>query len=273
MLVGCSTNFRTYLPWFLCLPPPPISCRRRYPDASLTHLGVEQGLTTGAILEDVRFDFIVTSPMTRCLETCILLCQHASPGVKLVGAPCPVIVCPEAREYCYGNFAIGNMGSSPAVLERRFWNYQALFDLSAVESCDDLLDEDSLTGSSSDSSSSGSDSEDSELIGRNPGMPTSRRVPRPRRHRRRVIPRVKPLPDDWCPIEAEWQFQHRCDRFRRWLGRRFPPGSKVLVISHGFVFRSGGSCFVVTMRFSRTALYTANSNHSLHLCYVDTPPL
>eukprot|EP00750_Incisomonas_marina_P013536 INCI1746.1.p1 GENE.INCI1746.1~~INCI1746.1.p1 ORF type:complete len:1319 (-),score=172.32 INCI1746.1:288-3875(-) len=209
-----------------------------YPDASLTHLGVEQGLTTGAILEDVRFDFIVTSPMTRCLETCILLCQHASPGVKLVGAPCPVIVCPEAREYCYGNFAIGNMGSSPAVLERRFWNYQALFDLSAVESCDDLLDEDSLTGSSSDSSSSGSDSEDSELIGRNPGMPTSRRVPRPRRHRRRVIPRVKPLPDDWCPIEAEWQFQHRCDRFRRWLGRRFPPGSKVLVISHGFVFRS-----------------------------------
>lgn len=217
----------------------------RYPDASLTHLGVEQGLTTGAILEDVRFDFIVTSPMTRCLETCILLCQHASPGVKLVGAPCPVIVCPEAREYCYGNYAVGNMGSSPAVLERRFWNYQALFDLSAVESCDDLLQEDRLNGNSTDSSSSsssssGSDSEDSEPSGCTPGLPKSTRAPRQRKRRgRRVIPRVKPLPEDWCPIEAEWQFQHRCDRFRRWLGRRFPPGSKVLVISHGFVFRSG----------------------------------
>ena len=258
--------------------------RNRYPDASLTSLGVEQGLTTGAVLEDVAFDYIVTSPMTRCLETCILLCQHGESTqvnnkrgrVKLGIGPCPVVVCPEAREFCSDPLAVGNVGSSPAVLQRRFRNFQALFDLDAVESIDDLiLDEDE--SSSSSSSSSGSDSvgdgsgdsgsgisgsdDDADADGPAGGGSKEHRrreqqkrrlkgqqqqqqqqKQRRRQQRQRVIPRCKSLPDDWCPVEAEWQFQDRCHRFRRWLGRRFPPGSKVLVISHGQLFRAGALC-------------------------------
>ena len=86
-----------------------------YPDASLTNLGVEQGLTTGAVLEDVEFDFIVTSPMSRALETCVLLCQHGGMAVRgggpAVGSHCPIIICPEAREFCYASFAVGNIGT------------------------------------------------------------------------------------------------------------------------------------------------------------------
>jgi len=207
-----------------------------YPDASLTNLGVEQGLTTGAVMEDLHFDYIVTSPLSRCLETCILLCQHE--GIH--AAPqCPVIVCPEAREFRYHARWLGNQGTPASELQQRFWKYQTLFDLSAVESCDDLLRAAEEADMKEASAATNSPSSDSD---RKKSAVTIQRHRGRKNAHHRVIPRVRPLPEDWCPIEAEWQFQYRCDRFRRWLGRRFRPGSKVLVISHGMLFRSGWSC-------------------------------